>query len=115
MTVPKPDLPQGTLDMLILQIVAAGPIHEYAIAQRIRQLSRDVLEVRQGSLYSALHRLEDRKLLKAEWKPSETGRNAKFCSLTRKGRDQLGTEQANWMYLRDAIERIMQGGEGEAV
>ena len=115
MTIPKPDLPQGTLDMLILQVVAAGPIHGYAIAQRIRQLSRDVLEVRQGSLYPALHRLEHRSLLQANWKPSETGRNAKFYSLTRKGRSQLGSEQANWAQLRDAIEQIMRGGAGESI
>lgn len=115
MTIGKPDLPQGTLDLLILQVVAAGPIHGYAIAQRIRQLSREVLEVRQGSLYPALHRLENRKLLSAEWKSSETGRKAKFYRLTRKGRDQLGTEQVNWTYLRDAIERVMQGSEGAPV
>jgi transcriptional regulator len=113
MTTPKPDLPQGTLDMLILQVVAAGPIHGYAVAQRIRQLSRDVLEVRQGSLYPALHRLENRKLLEAEWKPSDTGRNAKFYRLTRKGRKQLGSEQVNWANLRDGIERIMRTSEGE--
>jgi transcriptional regulator len=115
MTNPKPDLPQGTLDMLILQVVDAGPIHGYAIAQRIRQLSLDVLEVRQGSLYPALHRLENRKLLQAEWKPSETGRNAKFYTLTRKGRKQLGSDQVNWANLRDGIERIMRGTEGETV
>src|SRR5262244_3258121 len=84
-----PDLPQGTLDMLILKVVAAGPIHGYAIAQRIQQISSDVLQVRQGSLYPALHRLEKRKLLEAEWKASETGREAKFYRLTRKGRTHL--------------------------
>jgi PadR family transcriptional regulator PadR len=74
----KSDLPQGTLDMLILQVVALGPIHGYAIVQRIRQISRDVVQVPQGSLYPALHRLENRKVLSAEWKASETGREAKY-------------------------------------
>ena len=79
---PGPDLPQGTLDMLILQVVALGPIHGYAIAQRIRQISREVLHVPQGSLYPALHRLENRGLLAASWDASETGRDAKFYRLT---------------------------------
>src|SRR5579871_121132 len=90
-----PDLPQGTLDMLILKVVAAGPIHGYAIAQRIQQISRDVLQVRQGSLYPALHRLENKNLLAAEWKPSDTGREAKFYRLTRQGRKQLEAENEN--------------------
>jgi transcriptional regulator len=105
---PQPDLPQGTLDMLILKVVAAGPIHGYAIAQRIQQISRDVLLVRQGSLYPALHRLENRKLLAAEWKGSDTGREAKFYRLTRQGRKALGEESENWNHLRDAIELIMR-------
>src|SRR5215467_1751106 len=113
MQIPQPDLPQGTLDMLILKVVAARPIHGYAIAQRIQQISRDVLQVRQGSLYPALHRLENKKLLAAEWKPSETGRDAKFYHLTRKGRKQLEAESENWDHLRNAIERIMSGSEGE--
>src|SRR5438874_13326851 len=115
MTTPQPDLPQGTLDMLILKIVGAGPIHGYAIAQRIQQISRDVLLVQQGSLYPALHRLEKRKLLQAEWKASETGRDAKFYRLTRQGRKELEAEQANWAHLRDAIERIMRGPERESL
>jgi transcriptional regulator len=115
MTIPKPDLPQGTLDMLILKVVAAGPIHGYAIAQRILEISKDVLQVQQGSLYPALHRLENRKLLQAEWKPSDTGRDAKFYRLTRQGRKQLEAEQANWTHLRDAIELIMRGVEGESL
>jgi PadR family transcriptional regulator len=115
MTTPQQDLPQGTLDMLILKIVAAGPIHGYAIAQRIQQISKDVLLVQQGSLYPALHRLEKRKLLQAEWKASETGRDAKFYRLTRQGRKQLETEQANWMHLRDAIELIMKSPEKESL
>ena len=107
---PKSDLPQGTLDMLILQVVALGPIHGYAIAQRIQQLSRDVLQVQQGSLYPALHRLEDRDLLAAEWRASETGREAKFYRLTAKGRKQLDAELKNWTRLSDAIEGIVQTG-----
>lgn len=74
----KSDMPQGTLDMVILQVVAAGPIHGYALADRIRLISRDILQIQQGSLYPALHRLENRGLLAADWKESETGRDAKF-------------------------------------
>jgi PadR family transcriptional regulator, regulatory protein PadR len=108
MAAPKSDLPQGTLDMLILQVVALGPIHGYAIAQRIQQISKDVLQIQQGSLYPALHRLEDRDLLAAEWKASETGRDAKFYKLTAKGRKQLAAETANWARLSEAIGAIMQ-------
>jgi PadR family transcriptional regulator len=115
MTSPAPDLPQGTLDMLILKVIAAGPIHGYAIAQRIQQISRDVLQVRQGSLYPALHRLENRKLLQAEWGPSETGREAKFYKLTRKGRAELNSDAETWNQLRDAIELIMRSAEEGAV
>src|ERR1700759_5145907 len=79
----KFDLPQGTLDLLIMRIVALGPIHGYAIAQRIQQMSREALQVQQGSLYPALHRLEYKKLLAAKWQPSETGREAKFYELPR--------------------------------
>jgi PadR family transcriptional regulator PadR len=111
----KSDLPQGTLDLLILKVVAVGPIHGYAIAQRIQQVSRDVLQVQQGSLYPALHRLENRKLLSAEWKESETGREAKFYSLTDKGRAQLKTETADWMRLSEAVGRILRIAEGEAL
>ena len=108
----KSDLPQGTLDMLILQVVALGPIHGYAIAQRIQQISKDILQVQQGSLYPALHRLENRGLLEAEWKESETGREAKFYSLTAKGRADLKTETANWARLTEAIGLILQLAEG---
>jgi PadR family transcriptional regulator, regulatory protein PadR len=111
----RTDLPQGTLDMLILKVVATGPIHGYAIAQQILLISRDVLQVQQGSLYPALHRLENRKLLRAQWKASDTGREAKFYRLTAKGRTQLEAEAANWTNLRDAIELIMRSADGEAV
>ena len=109
----KPDLPQGTLDLLVLKTVAAGPLHGYAIAQRLLQTSRDVVQVQQGTLYPALHRLEKRGLLTAEWKLSDTGREAKFYRLTRKGRGQLDAETANWRRLTAAIGRILQV-EGDA-
>jgi PadR family transcriptional regulator, regulatory protein PadR len=109
---PKSDLPQGTLDLLILKIVTMGPIHGYAIAQRIQQISRDVVQVQQGSLYPALHRLENKGLLAAEWKESETGREAKFYRLTAKGRKQLKEETESWARLTGAIGLILQA-EGD--
>ncbi len=112
----KTDLPQGTLDLLILKIVALGPVHGYAIALRLLRVSGDVLQAPQGSLYPALHRLENRGLLSAEWKATETGREAKFYRLTEKGRAQLETETANWQRLTDAVGLILRlaAGEGEA-
>lgn len=112
MALQKAELPQGTLDMLILQVVALGPIHGYAISQRIQQMSRDALQVLQGSLYPALHRLENKGLLAAEWQASETGRSAKFYRLTAKGRAQLKTETANWARLSEAIALILASAEG---
>jgi PadR family transcriptional regulator PadR len=111
---PKSDLPQGTLDLLILQIVALGPIHGYGIAQRLQQVSRDAVQVQQGSLYPALHRLENRKLLSAAWKPSDTGRNAKFYRLTPAGRAQLAEETARWGRLAEAIRLILRTADGDA-
>ena len=102
----KSDLPQGTLDLLVLKIVALGPVHGYAIAQRLQQVSRDVVQVPQGSLYPALHRLENRGLLAAQWKDTETGREAKFYRLTRKGRAQLDIDAASWQRLTEAIGRM---------
>src|SRR5882672_1165972 len=99
MATSKSDLLQGTLDMLILQVVALGPVHGYAIAQRLQQISKDILQVQQGSLYPALHRLEARGWLQAEWSTTETGRDAKFYSLTKGGRKRLDTERANWRRL----------------
>jgi len=104
----KSDLLQGTLDLLILQVVSLGPLHGYAIAQRLQQMSKDVLQVQQGSLYPALHRLEARGWLKAEWKASETGRDAKFYNLTRGGRRQLESERANWNRLASAIGLVLR-------
>src|ERR1700750_1567219 len=92
-------IPQGTLDMLILQILSLAPAHGYGIAQRLEQISRAVVQVNQGSLYPALHRLEQKGWLKAEWKPSETGREAKFYALTRSGRTQLEAEKDSWARL----------------
>ena len=110
----KSDLPQGTLDLLILQVVALGPVHGYAIAQRLQQVSRDVVQVPQGSLYPALHRLENRDLLTADWKETETGREAKFYRLTRKGRAQLEAEAASWHRLTEAVGLILRLSEGGA-
>jgi PadR family transcriptional regulator, regulatory protein PadR len=107
------DLPQGTLDLLILRVVALGPIHGYAIAQRIQQMSQEALQVQQGSLYPALHRLEYRKFLVADWKPSETGREAKFYRLTARGRQQLESETASWARLTEVVGLILQGPHGE--
>src|SRR5438093_411204 len=95
-------IPQGTLDMLILQILSLEPSHGYGIAQRLEQISRAVVHVNQGSLYPALHRLEQKGWLKAEWKPSETGREAKIYSLTRSGRKQLCIEKDSWARLTAA-------------
>src|SRR5882757_5994745 len=109
----KFDLPQGTLDLLILRVVAQGPIHGYAIAQRIQQMSRDALEVQQGSLYPALHRLEYKKFLAADWRPTETGREAKFYRLTTKGKAQLRSETESWARLTEIVELILRGPQGE--
>src|SRR5215813_4687059 len=104
----KYDLPQGTLDLLLLKVIALGPVHGYAIAQRLQQVSRDVIQVPQGSLYPALHRLENRGLLAADWQETETGREAKFYRLTRKGRAQLQAEAASWERLTEAIGQILK-------
>ena len=108
----KSDLPQGTLDLLILKVVALGPVHGYAIAQRLEQVSRGVVQIPQGSLYPALHRLENRGLLTADWNASETGRDAKFYRLTRKGRAQLETQAAGWDRLTKAVSLILKLSEG---
>jgi PadR family transcriptional regulator PadR len=109
---PRSDLPQGTLDLLILQVVAAGAIHGYGIAQRLQLISRDVVQVPQGSLYPALHRLENRGLLTADWKMSDTGREAKFYRLTPKGRSELKEQAASWVRLTEAIGLILKPAAG---
>jgi transcriptional regulator len=113
MPAPRSELPQGTLDLLILQVLALEPAHGYAIAQRIRQISREAVQVPQGSLYPALHRLENREALAAEWKQSETGRDAKYYRLTPKGRAYLKAETANWQRLSDAIRLILKAVPGD--
>lgn len=103
-------IPQGTLDMLILQILSLEPAHGYGIARRLEQISQAVVQVNQGSLYPALHRLEQKKWLKAEWKESETGREAKFYSLTSSGRRQLAEEKNSWARLAGAVQLIFAEG-----
>jgi len=108
---PKSDIPQGTLDLLILRVTALGPIHGYAIAQRMQQVSRDVLQVQQGSLYPALHQLERKGFLRSEWRTAETGRKRKYYSLTSKGRRQAEYEQEGWKHFTDAINLILTSAQ----
>ena len=107
----KTDLLQGTLDLLILKVVALGPVHGYGISQRIRQISDSVLQVQQGSLYPALHRLKERGWLAADWGESENGRQAKFYRLSAKGRKQLASEEQTWNRLSKAVALILQTAE----
>lgn len=102
------DLVQGTLDLLILRTIALEPKHGWAIAKRIQQISNEVLQVQQGSLYPALHRLEQQGWIKAAWSETETGREAKFYSLTKAGREQLEREKASWDRLSSAIEIVLR-------
>ncbi len=103
------DLVQGTLDLLILTTISLEPKHGWAIAKRIQQVSREVLQIQQGSLYPALHRLEQQAWIKSEWRPAESGRMAKFYSLTRPGRHQMEKELATWQRLSAAINLVVQG------
>jgi PadR family transcriptional regulator PadR len=103
----KVEVLKGTLDMLILKVVAFGPIHGYAISQRIQQISKDFFQVPEGSLYPALHRLEDREWLQSKWEETETGRDAKVYALTRKGRKRLEAEMDNWERLSQAVGLIL--------
>ena len=102
------DLVQGTLDLLLLKVLALEPMHGWAISQRLEQVSGDVLHVSDGSLYPALHKLEQEGWIKAEWKTSELGRRAKFYSLTRLGRKKLSKEAANWERLAGAISAVIR-------
>jgi len=104
----KSEFLKGTLDLLVLKILALGPRHGYSIAQRLQQISKDFFQVHQGSLYPALHRLEDRGWLDAEWKDSETGREAKFYSLTKAGGKQLEAEVAHWQRLSEAVALVLK-------
>ena len=106
-------IPQGTLDMLILQILSLEPAHGYGIAQRLEQISKAVVQVNQGSLYPALHRLEQKGWLKSDWKQSETGREAKFYSLTRSGQKQLRVERDSWVRLTGAVQLIFDEGSAQ--
>lgn len=108
MTKPNVDLLQGTLDMLILKTLQLDPQHGWGISQRIQQMSKDVLQVNQGSLYPALHRLQRQGLIGAEWGTSENNRRAKFYRLTAKGRTRLATDAANWERLAGAVSAILQ-------
>jgi PadR family transcriptional regulator, regulatory protein PadR len=103
-------IPQGTLDMLVLQVLSLGAAHGYAIAQRLQQISRERVQVNQGSLYPALHRLEQKLWLRSEWRESETGREAKFYALTRAGHKQLALEKASWDKLTAAVRLIFAEG-----
>jgi len=103
----KSDLLQGTLDLLILRTLELEPMHGWGISQRIQQISEDVLQVNQGSLYPALHRLEEQGWITASWKTSENNRQARYYQLTKKGRDQLAEEKANWLRLSAAVARIV--------
>ena len=102
------DLVQGTLDLLILKVLSLEPKHGWAIAKRIQQISKDALHVQQGSLYPALYRLEQQGWIKADWRQTETGRQAKFYALTRAGRKRLETELANWDRLSTAINLVVR-------
>ena len=103
----KSDLLQGTLDLLILRTLSDGAMHGWGISQRIQQMSKDALQVNQGSLYPALHRLEQQGLIEAEWGNSENNRQAKYYQLTKSGRKQLAEETRNWERLADAVGRIL--------
>ena len=111
MSAKKIDLLQGTLDMLILKTVALGPIHGYGISQRLKQMSKQILDVRQGSLYPALHRLEKQRLVRAEWLKSETGHQAKYYTITQAGRKRLEGETALWETLATAIRFVLRTAE----
>ncbi len=103
------DLPQGTLDLLILRTLAGGAQHGWAISERVQQVSDEVLSIQQGSLYPALHRLERRGWIKARWGTSENNRRAKYYELTRKGRKQLETETETWRKLAAAVAQVLEG------
>jgi transcriptional regulator len=104
----KSDLLQGTLDLLILKTLSGGPMHGWGVAQKIQLLSQDILQVNQGSLYPALHRLEQQGLIAAQWGASENNRQAKFYELTRAGRRQLADEQRSWERMAGAVARILE-------
>lgn len=108
MTKQKPELPQGTLDMLVLKALSLGPMHGYGIGQRIRQLAGEMLQVEEGTLYPALYRIEGRGWIESEWGVSENNRRARFYRLTKSGRKQLAVEESQWEHLSVAINKVMQ-------
>jgi PadR family transcriptional regulator, regulatory protein PadR len=108
MPIPRVDLPQGTLDLLILRTVAMGPQHGWAISERVQQVSGDVLRIQQGSLYPALHRLERHGWIKARWGASDNNRRAKYYELTKSGHKQLATEQDAWQALTAAVAQVLK-------
>ena len=110
----KNELPQGTLDLLVMQVVSLGPLHGYAITKRIQQISQDLLQIRHGSLYPALHRLEDQGCLAAAWHASSTGRQSKFYRLTPKGRMRLTAETQHWGRLTRAVGLVLDTAKGVA-
>lgn len=103
-----PDLPQGTLDMLVLKALSLGPMHGYGVGQRIQQLTEDMLRVEEGTLYPALYRLEHRAWIASEWGVSDNNRRARFYRLTRSGRKQLGAEESRWEHLTIAVSKVLR-------
>ena len=104
----KPELPQGTLDLLVLKALSLGPMHGYGIGQRIQQLAEDMLKVEEGTLYPAVYRIEQKGWIESEWGTSENNRRARFYSLTKAGRKQLGVEEDNWAHLTLAVSKILR-------
>jgi len=111
-TGPRIDLPQGTLDLLILRTLALGPQHGWGVSERVQQMSRDVLQIQQGSLYPALHRLERRGWIKARWGTSDHNRRAKYYALTKKGHHALDAEQNDWRKLTAAVAEVLGVAQG---
>ena len=107
MTAPHLELPQGTLDLLILRTLSLGPQHGWAISERVQQMSSEALRIQQGSLYPALHRLERRGLIKAKWGTTENNRQAKYYELSKKGREQLEVEKEAWAKLTAAVAQVL--------
>ena len=104
----KPDLPQGTFDMLVLKALSLGPMHGYGVAQRIQQLAEDMLRVEEGTLYPALYRIEQRGWIVGKWGVSDNNRRARFYSLSKAGRTRLAAEQSNWEHLSLAIRKVLE-------
>ena len=108
MTKQKPDLPQGTLDLLVLKALSLGPMHGYGVGQRIQQLAEDMLQIEEGTLYPALYRIEQRGWIESEWGVSENNRRARFYKLTRQGLKQLAVEESQWERLTTAVAKVLQ-------